>query len=424
MQRYDFDGIRTNVIHPPNALLPSFEPNHPFVISPQPPGTTEDAIHFSLVVPTYNAENNIQERVSFLSRVLEGALGNAYELIVVDDNSPDRTWNIALGLVEEFPTLKVMRQTKESGLSTAVIRGWQVARGDVLGVIDGDLHHPPEVLSKLLGQIENGANLAVSSRHIDRGEVRRWSFVRRFLSRGTQILGLILVPDVLGRVSDPMSGYFVLRRQAIAGRALNPGEYSLLLEVIGRGRIQAIAEVSYICQEQTKRERNVTSIPYLDYVHHLLRLRLSLGISSWIFGLWQQRQTRRLLQFGMVGFTGVFVDMAFLYLLHDPATLNLGLTTSKIIASEIAIINNFVWNDAWTFADVSQKQQGWSQRLQRLAKFNLVCGAGLILNVLILNLLFNVFGVHYLFANLSAIAMITFWNFWLNLKLSWRAKAK
>jgi dolichol-phosphate mannosyltransferase len=138
----------------------------------------------------------------------------------------------------------------------------------------------------------------------------------------------------------------------------------------------------------------------------LIRLRLSLSA--------------RFIQFCLVGFSGVFVDMGMLYLLSDPTTLHLPLTRSKIFAAELAIINNFLWNDFWTFGDISRSQPGKRQRLKRLLKFNLVCFAGLILNVLLLNLFFNVFGLNRYVANLIAIAIVTVWNFWINLKLSWR----
>jgi len=134
--------------------------------------------------------------------------------------------------------------------------------------------------------------------------------------------------------------------------------------------------------------------------------------------LWQ---INRFIRFGVVGLSGVFVDMTFLYLLSDPSTLALPLTRSKIIAAELAIINNFLWNDAWTFKDISQKQPGKRQKIKRFIKFNLVCLAGLILNVLLLNFFFNVFGLNRYLANLLAIAFVTIWNYWLNLKLSWRS---
>lgn len=112
-----------------------------------------------------------------------------------------------------------------------MIRGWQAAKGEVLGVIDGDLQHPPHVLSQLLSAIKQGADLAAASRHSE-GGVSNWSFVRRFLSRGAQLLGLIVLPRAIGRVSDPMSSYFRVRRSSIIGRTLHPQGYKILIEVL------------------------------------------------------------------------------------------------------------------------------------------------------------------------------------------------
>ena len=86
----------------------------------------------------------------------------------------------------------------------------------------------------------------------------------------------------------------------------------------------------------------------------------------------------------------------------------------------MAIINNFLWNDLWTFGDIASQQRGWRKRIKRLLKFNIVCLSGLVLNVLLVNLLFNVLGVNEYIAKLMAIAAVTLWNFWFNLKLSWR----
>ena len=102
--------------------------------------------YLSLVIPTYNESKNLKKIIEKLRELLERAIPNRYELIVVDDNSPDCTWKVALELASKYPQLRVMRREKERGLATAVIRGWQVARGEILGVIDGDLQHPPETL--------------------------------------------------------------------------------------------------------------------------------------------------------------------------------------------------------------------------------------------------------------------------------------
>ncbi|QSJ19643.1 glycosyltransferase [Nostoc sp. UHCC 0702] len=378
-----------------------------------------EALLLSLVIPTYKERDNIDRIVKILSQLLDEFIPGNYELIVVDDDSPDRTWEVAQSLTAEYQQLQVMRRQQERGLSSAVIRGWQAARGQVLGVIDGDLQHPPEVLTQLLRGIQEGADLAVASRHVEGGGVSSWSVVRRFLSRGAQVLGLMILPSVLGRVTDPMSGYFMVRRSAIAGATLNPVGYKILLEVIGRGKVGEITEVGYVFCERKEGESKVTWKQYLEYIHHLVRLRLSTG------RLGRVRKKinfpiGRFLRFGLVGLSGVFVDMAILYLLNDPTTLAWPLTRSKIIAGEIAILNNFLWNDAWTFADVSMRQQQWHQRLKRFLKFNAICLAGLVLNVLVLNLVFNFIIRNAYIANLIAIAVATIWNFWVNLKLSWR----
>jgi dolichol-phosphate mannosyltransferase len=377
-------------------------PTGPFQISAQSPSL----LKLSLILPTFNESGNISEIVRILSDLLDPAWAGRYELIVVDDNSPDLTWKIALDLIEQYPQLKVLHRDTEKGLSTAVIRGWQAAQGEILGVIDADLQHPPEILLQLLAEMERGADLAIASRHVEGGGVSEWSMIRRFLSRGAQMLGLVILPEVINRLSDPMSGFFMVRRSAIAGVTLSPVGYKILIEVAARGKIRWIGEVGYVFRERQTGESKVTWKQYLEYLQHLIRLRLSLS--------------SRFIQFCLVGLTGVVVDMGLLFLLSDPTMLAWPLTRSKIIASELAIINNFLWNDLWTFGDITRRQPSKRQQLKRFIKFNLICLAGLVLNVILLNLFFNVFGLNRYLANFCAIAIVTFWNFWVNLKLSWR----
>ncbi len=374
-------------------------------------------VRLSLIIPTYNESGNIEKLIHRLSTILDQSLPNDYELIVVDDDSRDRTWELAASLIPQYPQLRVMRRQHEQGLSTAVIRGWQAARGEVLGVIDGDLQHPPDILPKLVGEIESGADLAVASRHVEGGGVSTWSATRRFLSRGAQILGIVLLPRVVSSVSDPMSGYFMVRRSAIAGQMLSPVGYKILLEVLGRGEINQIAEVGYVFQEREKGQSKVTWKQYRDYLHHLLRLRLSTGRLGWL-GQRLDFPIGRFLRFAFVGFSGLAVDMGLLYVLHG--LMGCGLTRSAIVAAELAILNNFIWNDLWTFKDVAHQQRGKRKLIKRLLKFNIVCLMGVILKVLLLNVLFNGLHINAYLANFLAIAAVTFWNFWLNLKLSWR----
>jgi dolichol-phosphate mannosyltransferase len=396
------------------------------------PGTPEDdsagysfrtnapdlaSIYLSLVIPTYNESDNVEKVVQVLSELLDEHLPNRYELIVVDDNSPDFTWEIAQDLQLKFPNLRVMRRQAERGLSTAVVRGWQVSRGEVLGVIDGDLQHPPGILLDLLSALGDGADLAVASRHIEAGGVSDWNLVRRVLSRGAQILGLIFLPKIVSQVSDPMSGFFLVRRNAIEGKRLSPLGYKILIEVLGRGDISRIAEVGYVFQEREAGESKVTWKQYRDYIHHLLRLRLSSGR----LGRLRQKinfPIGRFIRFASVGLSGLVIDMGFLYLLHG--VLGLGLTRSAIVAAELAIINNFFWNDIWTFRDLSRHQNQRGKVFKRFAKFNVICLMGLILKILLLNGLYSGLHLNAYIANFLAIAAVTAWNFWINLNLSWQ----
>ncbi len=370
-------------------------------------------LKLSLILPTYNEGGNIQPIIAILSQLLDSVIPGEYELIVVDDNSPDFTWKTAAELLPAYPQLRIMRRITERGLSTAVIRGWQVARGEILGVIDADLQHPPEVLLQLLHEMERGADLAVASRHVEGGGVSEWSWIRRFLSRGAQMLGLIILPEAIGRLSDPMSGYFMVRRSRIVGKTLSPVGYKILIEVVARGKIDWIAEAGYVFRERQAGASKVTWKQYLEYIQHLLKLRLS---RSAVF-----------IRFCLVGLTGVVVDLGVFYVLRK--VLGLGLTRSAILSAEVAIFNNFLWNDFWTFADISRRQIGNRQRLKRFLKFNLVCLSGLVLQTLIVNIVYNFFKLNGeiekivsidVLAKLIAIVLVTLWNFWFNMKLSWR----
>src|SRR5208283_1893148 len=275
-------------------------------------------------------------------------------------------------------------------------------------VIDADLQHPPDVTLALYRVIERGADIAVASRHLEGGGVSDWSVARRIVSRAAQLIGLLILPGVVGRVSDPMSGFFMIRRTAVQGVELNPLGYKILIEVLARGRLPWVGEVPYVFQERTRGGSKATARVYLEYVRHLLRLRLS------------DLPVNRFIRFAAVGLSGVIVDMGLLFLLSDPTMLGWGLTRSKLIAAEMAILNNFTWNDLWTFRDLSAQQRGAKARLRRLGKFQLICLAGVAINTILLNLQFNLLGMNRYLANAVAIAAVTGWNFWLNLKISWR----
>ena len=390
---------------PPRGLEPC--PSGPLVIAPAEASGAASGVRLSLVIPTFNESQNVVALIERLEGLLEPVLGDAFELIVVDDDSPDRTWELALAECAARPRVRVMRRQGEKGLSTAVIRGWQIARGEILAVMDADLQHPPEVNVALFHEMEKGADLAAASRHVEGGGVSDWSLARRVLSRGAQLLGLVILPAVLGRLTDPMSGFFMVRRTAIAGVELSPIGYKILVEVVARARIHWIGEVGYVFREREEGESKVTSRIYLQYLKHLLRLR------------WDTLPSSRLFRFCVVGGTGVIVDMAILYLLSDPSMLGFPLTRSKLVAAETAMIGNFLLNDAWTFRDLAQKAPGGAAKFRRFLGFQLICTIGLVLSVVLLNVLFNFAGLNRYWANGIATAVVTLWNYGLNRTLNW-----
>src|SRR6202162_109271 len=381
----------------------------PGLILPQEP---PDLLDLSLVLPTYNESVHIDAIVEQLITVLNNIPALRYEIIIVDDDSPDRTWEKALQLSQTFPQVRAIRRQDQRDLSTAVLRGWQIARGDVFVVMEADLQHPPETIPELWRAIRRGADLAIASRNIEGGGVSDWTLPRRIVSRCAQLLGLVVLPEVTGKVSDPMSGYFMVRRSALEGRQLHPLGYKILVEVLARGAIEKISEVPYVFRETPHRPSKHSAAVSAQYLQHLIRIRIHL------------LKTSTFLRFCIVGASGTLIDTAMLFLLSDPRTLNWNLTGSKIIAAELALTNNFIWNDLWTFGKFSSRQNTFRQRARRFLKFNLFCSVGIILNIIILNIGFKVFHLNRYIANLSAIFIVTFWYYTTNRKLSWRTTAK
>ena len=245
-------------------------PTGPLIVPAAVSGDAQPLL--SLVVPTLNESENITDFLAAVRHTLDQALPGRYEVIVVDDDSADRTWEIAARLGEGFPELRVMRRQREGGLAVAVIRGWQVARGQILGTINADFQHPPEVLGRLLERRE-GADVIVATRHGDGGGLGDWGLARRFSSWGAAQIGRWLLPQVYARVSDPLSGCYLVRREAIASVPLKPLGYKSLMELLVRGNVGEIHECGYEMRKRVRGQSKVHVLHPLQYIRHVLRLR-------------------------------------------------------------------------------------------------------------------------------------------------------
>ena len=214
----------------------------------------------SIVVPTYNEATS----VPLLAERLAVALGGRdWELVIVDDGSPDGTADIAQALAPRIP-IRVVRRAGKSGLASAVMAGFREARGDLLVVMDADLSHPAEVVPALVDAVVGGADLAVGSRYVRGGGTVDWPLRRRIVSRVACLLGNALVP-----VRDATSGFFALRRSAIEGVRLNAIGFKIGFEVIARGRYAKIVEVPYTFRD---REHGASKFGRREIAQYLVQL--------------------------------------------------------------------------------------------------------------------------------------------------------
>lgn len=183
----------------------------------------------SIILPTFNESQNLPE---LLKRIAETMGASDYEVIVVDDDSPDKTWEIAEKLRAQYPMLRVIRRIGRRGLSSAVVEGFDAAQGDVLLVMDSDLQHDPSLVLQLSDAVRDGVDIAVASRYMQGGSVGEWVGGRRMLSKTATWLTR-KIPAV--EVSDPMSGFFALSRSAYQRirPSLHPTGFKILFEVLG-----------------------------------------------------------------------------------------------------------------------------------------------------------------------------------------------
>jgi dolichol-phosphate mannosyltransferase len=177
-------------------------------------------------------------------RLAAALAGHKWELIIVDDGSPDGTADLAESYAPAHP-VRVVRRPGKAGLASAVLAGFGEARGDVLLVMDADLSHPPEAVPSLVTAVDAGADLAVGSRYVKGGGTKDWPLKRRIVSRAACLMGNVLVP-----VRDCTSGFFAIRRTAIEGVKLNPIGFKIGFEVMARAKYSKVVEVPYVFRDR------------------------------------------------------------------------------------------------------------------------------------------------------------------------------
>jgi len=220
----------------------------------------------SIIVPTYNEKSNIEELAEKIFSNLNKANING-ELIIVDDNSPDKTAEFAESLKNRY-NIRVVCRKNEKGLSSAVVEGFKHATNDIIAFMDADLSHPPELLVKMFNEIkENNTDLVVGSRLVQGGGSADWSLIRRFVSFVARMLA-----KPITKVKDLTSGYFMMNKSVVENVKLNVSGFKIGLEIIVKGNYNKVTEVPFIFVGRTKGQSKLKPKQIIEYLFHVLSL--------------------------------------------------------------------------------------------------------------------------------------------------------
>ncbi len=223
----------------------------------------------SIIVPTYREEANLRPLVDRVGGVMDSA-GPSYEMLIVDDDSRDGTDAAVRELAERYPVRLIVR-TGRRDLSLAVLDGLRQARGRFLLVMDADLSHPPEQIPQLIKALEQPpTDFVIGSRYVSGGQTEEgWGVLRRLNSWAATLLCRPLV----GRVTDPMAGFFALRREAFEqADPLDPIGYKIGLELMCRCDCRHVAEVPITFHNRVRGHSKLNFEQQARYLVHLDRL--------------------------------------------------------------------------------------------------------------------------------------------------------
>ncbi|WP_421858204.1 glycosyltransferase [Oricola sp.] len=325
----------------------------------------------SIILPAYNEAKNIP---LIAGKIADAMQGLAYEVIVVDDDSPDGTSAVTRQLAFERPEVRCIRRIGRRGLSGACIEGMMASQAPVVAVMDADMQHDETRLPVMLEQIRNGADLVIGSRYVDGGNATS-GFQKKTRAKGSE-LATALANRITGDfTSDPMSGFFMMKRDLAdtAAASISRDGFKILFDIVSRfGRNLKIVEVPFQFRERMEGESKLGFLVTVQFLG-LLFSRYTGGFLPVKF-----------LLYGLVGFSGLFVHMATLFAFTD--LLGVDFAISQFVATFAAMTSNFVFNNEVTYR---HRRLTGLRFVTGLATFYVVCGIGALANVSIAVQLFE-----------------------------------
>lgn len=364
-----------------------------------PPMASQPAPELTVVIPTFKERNNVGQMVERLRRVLASC---DWEVIFVDDDSPDGTAELVRAIGEQDRRVRCIRRVGRRGLAGACIEGMLASQARYVAVIDADLQHDEMLLVTMLDRLRaNRADLVVASRYLDGAAAQGLSAARAHVSSWSNLLANRLLGVSL---SDPMSGFFMMRREAFEdlAPALSPQGFKIFLDIAAsaRGRLR-IVELPYVFRERLRGESKLDTRVALDFIA-LLVAKLTHNFISY-----------RFLLFCLIGLTGVAVHMTILQLVVQTDAVHF--VPEQLIATMGAIAWNYVLNNAITYRDL--RLTGW-RFIFGLVGFYLICGVGAVSNIGIANFIYSA-GPNWWLAGLLGAFIGVVWNYVMSLTFIW-----
>ncbi len=341
----------------------------------------------SLVIPTYNEKENILELILELEKEFDQNKINA-EIIVVDDNSPDGTGKILENLRTKYQNLKVIYRQEKLGLSSAVIEGFKVAEGDIFGVMDADFNHPIEKINEMYQIIMRNTDLVIGSRYVKGGRIEGWNLYRKVLSKGATLLARVFV-----NVKDPMSGFFMIKKELIINKEINPKGFQILLELLIKTNCKNTIEIPITFTNRTvgKSKAGIKEIIY--YLQNLIG-----------YLPYKKEIILQFLKFAFVGLIGTFVNIFILYILTE--YFNIFYIISAFYAFLIAVTTNFIFDKIWTF-----NEKIYERITKEYSTFFIVSLSALSVNIFFLYIFTEFLGIYYIISQIMAIGISLMINF-------------
>ena len=361
----------------------------------------------TVIIPTLNEVDTIKGTILMVLSELERAGING-QVLVVDDYSDDGTIRVVDDLIPHLQGhLDIIVRKENHGLSQSVVDGFNKADSMVFAVIDADGQHPADRITYLYQKIIEGNDIAIGSRYINGGEAQKSGMFRWILSSGATFIARVFFPNI----TDPGSGFFAINRKVVENAPLKPKGFRMLFEILGKGNWTKVVEIPYKVKDRVRGESKLRRQTIIDHVEQLLDL-MKFSVKhpeSHVY-----HEFHRMINFLIVGFTGVFVNLGMLYLLTESGIYYV---TSGVIAVEMSIISNFFLNDSFVFSDIGIQE---NTRGKRFVMYHLVSIIGVIINLSFMIILTEWFGFYYLISSMVGIIAAFSWNFIVNRRYTWQ----